>query len=165
MSLGILSRDDQRVLDNAPCPRCGGDRLRADFTGSGRCHVERPAEPSGAGDWAREVAAAYDTYANTRFPDNRDARVGLHRTAEAWRTAALRYDAAGAPEPTVELAAEQVWQDTRDGLIIRLRRRLDPLTWRYDILDPGHVRNGDEVFGATILKRMTLRHTPEEPSC
>lgn len=31
----------QNARDNEPCPSCGGDRLRADFTGSGRCHVER----------------------------------------------------------------------------------------------------------------------------
>jgi hypothetical protein len=165
MSLDLLSREDQRVLDNAPCPRCAGDRLRTDFTGSGRCHAERPAEPTGAGDWARGVAAAYDDYANTRFPDSRDARVRLHRTAEAWRTAALRYDEEGAPEPTTELAVGQVWQSDRDGLSIRLRRRLDPLGWWYDILDPGHIRNGGEMFTAIILERMTLRHIPTEPSC
>ena len=27
--------------DDMPCPRCGGDRLRPDFTGSGRCHAPR----------------------------------------------------------------------------------------------------------------------------
>ena len=29
----------QRRLDDEPCPRCGGDRLRNDFTDSGRCHA------------------------------------------------------------------------------------------------------------------------------
>lgn len=29
----------QRELDAQPCPTCGGDRLRPDFTGSGRCHA------------------------------------------------------------------------------------------------------------------------------
>ena len=33
--------DSQRAADNEPCPTCSGDRLRADFAGSGRCHVER----------------------------------------------------------------------------------------------------------------------------
>lgn len=33
-------RRQQRELDNKPCPDCGGDRLRPDFTGSGRCHAE-----------------------------------------------------------------------------------------------------------------------------
>lgn len=35
---GIL---DQRAQDNEPCPTCGGDRLRTDFTDSGRCHAPR----------------------------------------------------------------------------------------------------------------------------
>lgn len=30
-------------IDDTPCPQCGGDRLRQDFTGSGRCHAPRPA--------------------------------------------------------------------------------------------------------------------------
>lgn len=30
-------------IDDTPCPKCGGDRLRQDFTGSGRCHAPRPA--------------------------------------------------------------------------------------------------------------------------
>ena len=34
-------RRQQRERDSLPCPKCGGDRLRPDFTGSGRCHVER----------------------------------------------------------------------------------------------------------------------------
>lgn len=37
-----LHREEQRARDNEPCPACGGDRLRADFTGSGRCHAARP---------------------------------------------------------------------------------------------------------------------------
>ena len=28
--------------DDLPCPKCGGDRLRPDLTGSGRCHAPRP---------------------------------------------------------------------------------------------------------------------------
>lgn len=31
----------QRTRDNKPCPTCGGDRLRTDFTGSGQCHAPR----------------------------------------------------------------------------------------------------------------------------
>lgn len=34
----------QREIDNQPCPTCGGDRLRSDFTGSGRCHAPRARE-------------------------------------------------------------------------------------------------------------------------
>lgn len=34
-------RREQRLLDDLPCPQCGGDRLRADFTTPGRCHVPR----------------------------------------------------------------------------------------------------------------------------
>ncbi|MCZ4066456.1 hypothetical protein O1W71_02080 [Microbacterium sp. H37-C3] len=34
-------RDEQRARDNEPCAKCGGDRLRNDFTGSGRCHAAR----------------------------------------------------------------------------------------------------------------------------
>jgi hypothetical protein len=29
----------QQRIDNTPCPTCGGDRLRPDFTDSGRCHA------------------------------------------------------------------------------------------------------------------------------
>ena len=35
-----------RRIDNTPCPICGGDRLRTDFTGSGRCHAG-PFAPGG----------------------------------------------------------------------------------------------------------------------
>lgn len=28
-----------REEDSEPCPRCGGDKLRPDFTGSGYCHA------------------------------------------------------------------------------------------------------------------------------
>ena len=35
----LEARDRQRAIDNQPCPVCGGDRLRPDFTGSGRCHA------------------------------------------------------------------------------------------------------------------------------
>lgn len=35
------SRREQRLLDDLPCPQCGGDRLRADFTTPGRCYVLR----------------------------------------------------------------------------------------------------------------------------
>ena len=35
-------RAEQRDRDNRPCPSCGGDRLRTDFTGSGRCHAPFP---------------------------------------------------------------------------------------------------------------------------
>ena len=34
-------RAEQSDRDNEPCPTCGGDRLRTDFTGSGRCHAPR----------------------------------------------------------------------------------------------------------------------------
>ena len=37
------AREQQRERDNLPCPKCGGDRLRGDFTGSGRCHAPRRA--------------------------------------------------------------------------------------------------------------------------
>lgn len=37
------ARAEQRARDNEPCPRCGGDRLRTDFTDSGRCHAPRQA--------------------------------------------------------------------------------------------------------------------------
>ena len=33
---------NQARRDNQPCPSCGGDRLRPDFTGSGACHVPYP---------------------------------------------------------------------------------------------------------------------------
>lgn len=29
---------EQRNSDNIPCVKCGGDRLRPDHTGSGKCH-------------------------------------------------------------------------------------------------------------------------------
>ena len=34
---------DLRRLDDQPCPVCGGDRLRANHTGSGRCHAPKAA--------------------------------------------------------------------------------------------------------------------------
>jgi len=36
----VLAAPSQRT-DDEPCPKCGGDRLRTDFTGSGRCHAPR----------------------------------------------------------------------------------------------------------------------------
>lgn len=33
-----------RQRDSEPCQVCGGDRLRQDFTGSGRCHAARPVD-------------------------------------------------------------------------------------------------------------------------
>lgn len=36
----------QRAQDNEPCTTCGGDRLRSDFTGNGRCHVARTDAPT-----------------------------------------------------------------------------------------------------------------------
>lgn len=41
-----FARAEQRDLDNLPCSKCGGDRLRTDFTGSGRCHAPRPGASS-----------------------------------------------------------------------------------------------------------------------
>lgn len=35
---------EQRTTDNVPCPKCGGDRLRVDYTGSSTCHAAFPAE-------------------------------------------------------------------------------------------------------------------------
>lgn len=29
----------QRLADEQPCPRCGGDRLRPTFVGAPRCHA------------------------------------------------------------------------------------------------------------------------------
>lgn len=37
-----FGRAARRDLDNQPCPVCGGDRLRTDFTNSGRCHAPLP---------------------------------------------------------------------------------------------------------------------------
>ena len=34
--------EEQARRDKLPCPSCGGDRLRPDFTGSGACHVPYP---------------------------------------------------------------------------------------------------------------------------
>jgi len=36
-----IERLKQQARDDQPCPSCGGDRLRQDFTGSGRCHAPR----------------------------------------------------------------------------------------------------------------------------
>ena len=38
----ITAAREQRERDSLPCPKCGGDRLRGDFTGSGRCHAPKP---------------------------------------------------------------------------------------------------------------------------
>ena len=40
LAASIERAREQRRIDNTPCPKCGGDRLRPDFTGSGRCHAE-----------------------------------------------------------------------------------------------------------------------------
>lgn len=37
--VAAFARVEQRDRDNEPCPTCGGDRLRTDFTSSGRCHA------------------------------------------------------------------------------------------------------------------------------
>ena len=34
-----IEREKQRRRDAIPCDKCGGDRLRADFVNSDRCHV------------------------------------------------------------------------------------------------------------------------------
>lgn len=39
-----IARARQRRTDNTPCPDCGGDRLRADFTNPDRCHAPRRAD-------------------------------------------------------------------------------------------------------------------------
>lgn len=41
-----VMRAQQRRLDREPCPTCGGDRLRADFTNPDRCHVPRKDQPN-----------------------------------------------------------------------------------------------------------------------
>ena len=35
----------QRLIDNEPCAKCGGDKLCTDFTGSGRCHASSAPRP------------------------------------------------------------------------------------------------------------------------
>lgn len=35
-------QERQRALDNTPCPKCGGDLLRADFTENPLCHAPIP---------------------------------------------------------------------------------------------------------------------------
>jgi hypothetical protein len=42
----VLSGSNQRDADLRQCPKCGGDRLRTDFTRSGYCHApyQRPTE-------------------------------------------------------------------------------------------------------------------------
>ena len=44
----LTERMLQAALDRLPCTRCGGDRLRPDFTGSGRCHTVEAATPDPA---------------------------------------------------------------------------------------------------------------------
>ena len=36
-----IERAKQQRRDNEPCPKCGGDRLRADFVNPARCHVPK----------------------------------------------------------------------------------------------------------------------------
>lgn len=36
------AREHQRKLDNEPCPKCGGDRLRRNFTPGEPCHAPHP---------------------------------------------------------------------------------------------------------------------------
>lgn len=47
--VAAFARAEQRDRDNEPCPTCGGDRLRTDFTGSGRCHAPMTKD-HGSGD-------------------------------------------------------------------------------------------------------------------
>jgi len=44
----ITAAEAQRRRDNEPCPNCGGDRLRTDFTNSDQCHAPHPTAPEGA---------------------------------------------------------------------------------------------------------------------
>lgn len=41
-----LAMEEQRRLDQQPCPTCGGDRLRADFTNPNQCHAPRKDQPN-----------------------------------------------------------------------------------------------------------------------
>ena len=38
----VRAIEEQARRDKLPCPSCGGDRLRPDFTDSGACHVPHP---------------------------------------------------------------------------------------------------------------------------
>lgn len=38
-----IMRARQRRKDREPCQKCGGDRLRPDFTDPARCHARRTA--------------------------------------------------------------------------------------------------------------------------
>lgn len=49
-SLVWTERHRQAALDRKPCPRCGGDRLRTDFTGSGECHAPQNPTADREGD-------------------------------------------------------------------------------------------------------------------
>lgn len=44
-----FARAEQRDRDNQPCDKCGGDRLRPDFTQSGRCHATPSREETNRG--------------------------------------------------------------------------------------------------------------------
>lgn len=54
MSSAAAERLRQSVIDRRPCPACGGDRLRQDFTGSGRCHVPQKPEPTELPVWRHD---------------------------------------------------------------------------------------------------------------
>lgn len=41
LKASIEAAQERRRRDNEPCPTCGGDKLRTDFTKSGRCHAPR----------------------------------------------------------------------------------------------------------------------------
>lgn len=57
-------RESQRVRDTQPCPHCGGDRLRPNFTGdNGVCHV-------GGGQAARRWDAYADAIRRTASVDS-----------------------------------------------------------------------------------------------
>lgn len=39
LALVVAAAIEQQRIDKTPCPTCGGNRLRTDFTNSGRCHA------------------------------------------------------------------------------------------------------------------------------
>ena len=71
----------QRVLDNQPCPKCGGDRLRSDFVDPTRCHVPRADDvPS---DRVRAYAEAIYDAIMGRADDGEDEHVAVARAVMA----------------------------------------------------------------------------------
>lgn len=101
----FASIDWQRLRDRTPCRICGGDRLRADFTDSTRCHAPLPEAPT---DLPADIAAVAQRLHREWNDENRAGSVYLqlmHQCqvrADAIRAAALKLRAEHPNHPDLD---------------------------------------------------------------